>query len=309
MSNSLLPKWLRRLETFFLSERSHHNGERWVIYFAIVGFLFHLLLIILNQQGMLDLSDPSKLLTSPLSAVYTPFSIILLYEVYLLIFYLPKSTTDYINKQYEIITLIVIRRLFKDLANVELSADWFKIKSDLEFTYDLAAAALLFFLIFVFNRLNDKRLEYRPVNKAPSQRSLRFVRTKTLIALLLAPTFLIMASYSFYVWLRDHVFEISAVVEGLKDVNSVFFDEFFTVLILVDILLLLASFLYTNRFYTIMRNSGFILSTILLRLSFTVDSLISVLLSVTAVVIGIVFLYLHNLYERVRYTKEANAQK
>ncbi len=306
MHNSVLPKWLRGLETLFLSERSQHRGERWVIYIAIVGFLFHLLLIILTQQEIIDLADPSKLLTSPLAAVYTPFSIILLYEVYLLIFYLPKSTIDYINKQYEIITLIVIRRLFKDLANLELSADWFKIKSDLEFTYDLVAAALLFFLIFVFNRLNDQRLAYRPVRKSPSSRSLPYVRTKTVIALLLAPTFLIMAISSFYVWLRDHVFEISAVVEGLKDVNSVFFDEFFTVLILVDILLLLASFLYTNRFYTIMRNSGFILSTILLRLSFTVDSLISVLLSVAAVVIGIVFLYLHNLYAKDRYT-EASA--
>ena len=303
MSNSVLPKWLRGLESLFLSERAHSRGERWVIYIAIVGFLFHLLLIVLYQQGLLDLADPSKLLTSPLAAVYTPFSIILLYEVYLLIFYLPKSTTDYINKQYEIITLIVIRRLFKDLANLELSADWFKIKSDIAFTYDLAAAALLFFLIFLFNRLNDQRLEYRPSSRTPNSRSLNFVRTKTMIALFLAPTFLIMAGYSFFVWLRDHVFEISAVVEGLKDVNTVFFDEFFTVLILVDILLLLASFLYTNRFYTIMRNSGFIMSTILLRLSFTVDGLISVLLSITAVLIGIVFLYLHNLYERVRYTQ------
>lgn len=303
MEQPILPKYFQPLERFFFSHRSHERSERGVIYVAIIGFLFHLLLIILTQQNWIDLSDPSKLLTSPLAAVYTPFSIILLYEVYLLIFYLPKSTTTYINKQYEIITLIVIRRLFKDLANLELSADWFKIKSDLEFTYDLAAAALLFFLIFVFNRLNDKRLEYRPQSKSPSARSLSYVRTKTIIALALAPTFLIMAGYSFFIWLRDHVFEITSVVEGLKDVNAVFFDEFFTVLILVDILLLLASFLYTNRFYTIMRNSGFILSTILLRLSFTVESFISVLLSVTAVLIGIIFLYLHNLYERDRYTK------
>ncbi len=306
MKQSILPKFLRPLEHFFLSKGSHERSERWVIYIAIVGFLFHLLLILLTQQNWINLSDPSKLLTSPLAAVYTPFSIILLYEVYLLIFYLPQSTTTYINKQYEIITLIVIRRLFKDLANLELSEDWFSIKSDLAFTYDLAAAALLFFLIFVFNRLNDKRLEYRPKSTSPSARSLSYVRTKTVIALVLAPTFLFMAGYSFFIWLRDHVFEITSVVEGLKDVDAVFFDEFFTVLILVDILLLLASFLYTNRFYTIMRNSGFILSTILLRLSFTVESLISVILSITAVLIGIIFLYLHNLYEKVRYTEASD---
>jgi len=47
--------------------------------------------------------------TNPIAAIYTPFSFILIYEVYLLVFYLPKSTTIYIGKQYEIITLILIR--------------------------------------------------------------------------------------------------------------------------------------------------------------------------------------------------------
>ncbi len=306
MNPSILPKYLRPLEYIFLSDQAHERGERAVIFIAIVGFLLHLLLIILTQQGLIDLADPSKLLTSPLAAVYTPFSIILLYEVYLLIFFLPKSTTTYINKQYEIITLIVIRRLFKDLANLELSENWFKIKSDLQFTYDLAAAALLFLLIFVFNYLNDKRLEYRPAPKPPSERSLSFIRTKTIIALVLAPTFFTMAGVSFYTWVRDHVFKLQTVVEGLKDVNSIFFEEFFTVLILVDVLLLLFSFLYTHRFYTIMRNSGFILSTILLRLSFTVGGMVSIILSVVAVLIGIIFLYLHNLYERARYTNASD---
>lgn len=301
MSNTPLSKAVQRLEHLFLSDQTHKRGERWIIYIAIVGFLLHLLLIFFSQQGWVELNDPSRLLTSPLAAAYTPFSFILVYEVYLLIFYLPKSTTTYISKQYEIITLIVIRRLFKELANLELSDDWFQIKSDLVFTYDLLAAAFLFLLIFAFNRLNRQRLNYRPEPKSPSERSQSFIRIKTVIALVLAPTFLIMALYNFYFWLRDHVFNISAVVEGLKDVNNIFFDEFFTILILIDILLLLASFLYTHRFYTVMRNSGFILSTILLRLSFSVSGLISVALAVAAVLIGVVFLFLHNLHEKDHY--------
>ena len=55
-----------------------------------------------------------------------------------------------------------------------------------------------------------------------------------------------------------------------------------------------------------MRNSGFILSTILLRLSFTVGGMVSIILSVVAVLIGIIFLYLHNLYERARYTNASD---
>ena len=55
----------------------------------------------------------------------------------------------------------------------------------------------------------------------------------------------------------------------LKDVNSLFFDSFL-VLIIVDVLLLLVSFFYTDQFHKVIRNSV-IISTILLRLSFSVE--------------------------------------
>merc|ERR1711966_563818 len=100
----------------------------------------------------INFSSNSELLQNPISAIYTPFSFILVYEVYLLIYYLPKSFTTYITKQYEIITLIIIRKLFKDLSALELSTDWFEIKGDLQFTYDLLASLLMFYLIYLFQK-------------------------------------------------------------------------------------------------------------------------------------------------------------
>ena len=91
------------------------------------------------------------MLINPIAAIYTPFSFILVYEVYLLIYYLPKSTSTYISKQYEIIALIIIRRLFKDLSDLSLSSNWFNIKNDLQFTYDLLASVLLFYFIYLFH--------------------------------------------------------------------------------------------------------------------------------------------------------------
>ena len=104
-----------------------------VVAIALVAFLLHLLLIGLRS---LDLLPPhghhlDELLTNPVAAIYTPFSFILVYEVYLLVFYLPQSITQYIARQYEIITLIIIRRIFKDIANLELTPDWFSRPSDL----------------------------------------------------------------------------------------------------------------------------------------------------------------------------------
>ena len=47
-------------------------------------------------------------------------------------------------------SLIIIRRLFKDLSNLRLTGDWFNIKYDLQFSYDLATSLLMFFLIYLF---------------------------------------------------------------------------------------------------------------------------------------------------------------
>ena len=114
---------------------------------ALVSFFIHLAIIYLMKFDFLIFSSNSELFNNPISAIYTPFSFILIYEVYLLIYYLPKSFTTYITKQYEIITLIIIRKLFKDLSALELTENWFEIKGDLQFTYDL----LLLYYTILFN--------------------------------------------------------------------------------------------------------------------------------------------------------------
>lgn len=107
-----------------LSEKVRLKGEVVIIAIAIVGFMVHLLLIALNDLGFINLGSKSGFFSNPIAAVYTPFSFILIYEVYLLVYYLPQSTTFYIGKQYEIITLILIRNVFKDLAGLDFKTDW-----------------------------------------------------------------------------------------------------------------------------------------------------------------------------------------
>ena len=100
----------------FLSDDTLKKTEKIILIISIASFFIHLLIIFLVDFGLIALAEPSDLLTNPISAIYTPFSFILIYEVYLLIYYLPKSFTIYISKQYEIISLIIIRRIFKDLS-------------------------------------------------------------------------------------------------------------------------------------------------------------------------------------------------
>lgn len=290
---------------FFLSDRARHAGERWIMLIAIAGFLIHLLLIGLVHMGWLALSQPSELLSSPIAAIYTPFSFILIYEVYLLIFYIPKSTSSYIGKQYEIITLIVVRKIFKDLANLTLSEDWFLIPEDRQFTIDILGTLILFGLIFLFYRLNQARSQ-EAVNSLVSDRLKRYIRIKQIISLLLVPMLIFLAIYSLTNWIIDSFFSLSEIVEGITNVNKVFFDEFFMILVITDVFLLLVSLIYTDDFSTVIRNSGFIISTILIKISFATDGLVNLLLIVGAVAFGVLIFWIFTRFEKNGMTRKAD---
>lgn len=290
-------KKISPLYEFLLSDKTKEIFERFTLIIAILSFVVHLALIYINKFTPL-FNDESELFGNPIGAIYTPFSFILLYEVYLLIFYLPRSITTYISKQYEIISLIIIRRLFKDLSNLKLSSDWFSIKGDLQFTYDIIASLLLFYLLYWFYRLNNNRKKMSSQNTALAVDMERFIDLKKIISLGLVPILLVLALYTLGSWSYETLFMGNNNLDSIKNINNVFFDEFFTVLIIVDVILLLVSFFYTDKFHKVIRNSGFVISTILIRLSFSVDGLINTILIVAAVVFGLLILAIHNTYEK-----------
>ena len=281
---------------FVLSEAVKNKVERTILVISILSFLAHLIVIFLVKSDLISLPEHIGFFDSPIAAIYTPFSFILIYEVYLLIFYLPRSITTYIGKQYEIITLIVIRRIFKDLANLELNSDWFDIKSDLNFTYDIITALLLFFMIYLFSIERQKLRDPNKINPLSPTQLEQFISIKRFMATILVPIFIGIGLVTFTNWVLDGTPANLSV--AIKDVNSVLFDQFFAILIIVDVFLLLFSFFYTDQFHKVIRNSGFIISTILIRLSFSVDGLLNNCLIISSIAFGILILWIHNRFEK-----------
>lgn len=288
---------MKKIFDNFLSEKFRKQTERIIIGIAIVSFILHLLIIFLVSQGIIDIN--SKLTKNPISAVYTPFSFILVYEVFLLVFYLPWSISTYIGKQYEIITLIVIRRIFKDIGNMAASSDWFKVQNDLQFTYDLVTALILFFLIHKFYQKLEQQTKNETTQTPEEIASIKkFIRLKKIIAKILIPVVIMLALYSFINWIvisqQSHWNDATA----FKNINNIFFEDFFILLIIIDVILLLFSFFYSDKFHKIIRNSGFVISTILIKLSFSVEGVINNALIVGAVVFGYLILLIHNSYKK-----------
>ena len=281
------------IEKLFLKVFSENNlkkFEKFILFFATIGFIIHLGLILLNNNGLLNLSiGEDTLLQNPISAIYTPFSFILVYEAFLLIYYLPRSFTTSVGKQYEIISLILIRKIFKDIPDVNLDDNWFLNENNIQLIYDLSGILIVFFLIFIFRKLKEN-LPNLSVNKNLE----RFINYKRLISLILVPVLTTLCLISFFDWFNG-VFSNEPFDDNL---NYLFFVDFFTILILVDVFILLISFQYTERYSQLIRNTGFIISTILLRLSFSATGLVSIILLVSGIIFGIIILAIYNQMEK-----------
>ena len=284
---------IKAVENIFselFSEGNLKKFEKFILISATLGFIVHLLLILLNNNGYVDLSFfQDKLFVNPISAIYTPFSFILIYEAFLLIYFLPRSFTTSIAKQFEIMSLILIRKIFKDIPNVNLDDNWIQNESNLQLIYDLVGVLVVFFLIYLFKKLKED------LPKLPVHQNLdRFISYKKLISLFLVPTLSLLCVFSFLDWYNYVFLDIGIS----SNIDYLFFESFFTILILVDVFILLVSFQYTERYSQLIRNTGFIISTILLRLSFSAVGLTSLLLLVSGIVFGLIILLIYNNMER-----------
>jgi hypothetical protein len=270
------------------SEKNIKSFETLVLYFAIAGFLIHLALVFLNLKYDVNyFVGLDSLLTNPISALYTPFSFILVYEAFLLIYYFPRSFTTSIAKEYEIISLVLIRKIFEDIPQLDISSGIYNQQS-LLLLYDLIAIIIIFYLIFLFR----KTIASIPKRKT-NENLVRFISYKKILSIVLVPILLFLCLSNLFDW----TYSIFINNEIVKNINAVFFIDFFTILILVDVFILLLSFQYTDRYHQIIRNTGFIISTILLRLSFSVSGLPSVILLVIGVLFGLIILRIYRLSE------------
>ena len=275
------------------SEKNRKKIEGITIWSATIGFIFHLSLVLLNNYSIISVGSESLFLTNPISAIYTPFSIILYYEIFLLIFFLPRSFTTSILKQFEIISLIIIRRIFYDIPKLDLeSTDWFNNPDNLQITYDLICILTLFFLIYLFNYVKsniENKKEIKNIDK--------FIDSKKIISVMLIPVMLVLFIIGIYEWFS--IGSTSNFAISFYYVNEVFYNTFFSILIIADVFILLLSFLYTERYSQIMRNTGFIICTILIRLSFSSTGLTNLLLIVSSMLFGLLILKIYSLMNKI----------
>jgi len=267
----------------FLGHDTDEKIRKIAIILAIIGFFGHLLLWLLVQNNSLKLSEENmEMFNSPLSSLYTPFSILLAYEVYQLIRTISESFSSSVGKQYEIATLLVVRDILKRLSDIEFDEGW-DIDADLGFLIlECFAFLVLFYTSLAYHKISKK---IKNDNVHPEKLS-SFIYSKQIIALLMLIVFLTITFTSMSVW-------IESVLEGKGGVNrEIFFLDFFTFLILADILILLISYWFYTDFGNLARNTGFILSTVIIRVAISSPGISAMILFALSGIIGVAIIRL-----------------
>ena len=274
-------KWNKAIFDLCMGDEAEDRIRKAAIVSAVVGFFLHIGLWALDSTGRISITgEASELVSSPLSSLYTPFSILLVYEVYQLIRTIPDSFSSSVGKQYEIATLLVVRDILKRLSEVEGTEGW-EISSDLGFLLvECAAFLALFYTSLTYFRISDNSTKSDDM----SENIAVFVESKRLVANFMLIVFLLTAAYSFFTW-------IASVQDGGGSVSRViFFLDFFTFLILADILILLVSYWFYTDFGNLARNTGFVLSTVIIRVAISSEGVSAMVLFTLSGLLGLAIL-------------------
>lgn len=275
-----LAGWFDRLERGWEKK----STVRFTGNLLIAVFLFELALIFLAMNDLLpSFLEPYVPSRNPFHAVNLAFTILLVFEVVELVFSMSRSVAASVGKQFEILSLILLRASFKEFTYFQLPIDWEHINEPLYHILSDAAAAFVIFLLLVLYR---RLLVHKPISRDVEDLG-RFVVAKKVLALFMLAIYTFAAIYVAYKWVTT--------AEAPP-----FFETFYTVLIFADFLLIFISLRYSASYDILFRNSGFALSTVIIRIALTAPPYWGSILGVCAMVFTLGVTLSYNLHTGAR---------
>jgi hypothetical protein len=255
---ALINRIFGAIESFWVRDRT----RRAISIILAATFVVALFLIELQRRGILS-SAWRFIPTNHFYAAKLAFTLLLILEVFGLVFALVRSVADAVGKQFEILSLILLRNCFEEFVYFKEPIEWAGISTPvLHIVSDAAGALLIFILLGIYYRLQ----RHRAITK-DAQDQFRFVTAKRLLALLMLLAFLWIAVQGMIVYIQTGI-------------QIHFFEIFFTVLVFYDILVVFISLRYTSTYHVVFRNSAFALSTVVIRLAITAPPFVNVMLGI-----------------------------
>jgi hypothetical protein len=292
--------WLRLGEFHdrIFSDSNKTALKHLVVRLGIAGFAIHLLIIFLAKT----LAHPPALIAdageSYLAAISTPFNFVLFYEVVTLIGALHQSSTTSVANQFEIVSLIFIREVFKDLPETagmvsQHTLTW----GALPLFVDMWAGFLMYLLVVVFQHVARRGARHMH-DSEPSRAASLFVAQKKAVALGLGALLLIMAAYNLSLIGIDF-YRVAVTGQEVVGHATTFYNDLFTVMIFTDVLILILSIVVSGHYEVVFRSAAFVVSIVLIRFSLTEGYPFGPPVALLAMIFGISTLLVFNYHMRV----------
>lgn len=247
---------------FRLSNRCFDTFEEWwegpearrlVAYVLVGGFLLSLFLIEASRQALLPAPLAEAVPTNHFVAIDVAFTLFLVVELIGLVVGLATSVADTAGKQFEVFSLILLRRSFKELVEFEEEPIVWTFEAGREavqfVVVDAVGALAIFATLGVFYMVQH----HQTITQTPSEQE-HFVTQKKMVANVLLGVLVALG-----------VFSVLSPLLGNGEV--LFFNTFYTVLIFSDVLIVLISLRYSATYHVVFRNSGFAAATVMIRLA------------------------------------------
>ncbi len=243
----------------------------------VISFIVSSLLSFLVINDFIDLGIFNEHFKNAFFSIEIVFTLLLIIELFGLIFMLPKSVAKSVGKQFELLSLIFLRDGFKEFSHIGTDFTWNNLKEPLIYMTIYGFGAItVFFILGLISKL-QKHIKLTNIEDDQEQ----FIRLKKLLALFLLAAFAVIG-----------FMDIKALVTTGKYLHS--FKTFYTVLIFSDILIVLIALRYTLNYYKIFRYSAFVLATILIRISLSVSPYYDVIIGVLAALFILVLTLAYN---------------
>ena len=267
-------------------------GQRVLGTILVTSFLIFITLIELNYYGLLPDAISSALPVKRFAAIELSFTLLLIFEVISLILSLVYSVSASVGKQFEILSLILLRDTFKEISHFQYPLVWEQIEISLLPIIVTAIGALVIFIILGFYYKVHKKHQIIIIEKDRTS----FIVAKKIISIYLFISFITILLVNSVTYLQ-----------GGKP--EPVFETFFTILIFSDIFIMLISLRYGSSYRSAFRNSGFAISTVIIRLVFIAPLITGTLLGIGAALFVLVISLVYNnftpsLYQQQKEEKE-----
>ncbi len=234
-----------------------------VSYTLVYVFIFSGLLSYLDRHNLISLGKLDELFANPLFAIEISFTLLLILELLSLIFVLHESVAKSVGKQFELLSLIFLRSGFKEFSHIT-HFNWSEMN---EYVYHMFAYGFGALLIFVILGFTEKLRKHARLTETEDEQK-EFIQVKKILSILLFISFLIVGFYD-----TKHLLQTGKYLHS--------FHSFYTVLIFSDIVIVLIALRYTLNYYKIFRYSAFVLATIFIRISLSLNTYSNVIIGVS----------------------------